>query len=67
MVRSRWDDVQGHLMAGVLVEGRYRIAEVRQRTVVRSEVLEKLLKALQRNGIPMAAQPVQIVQGKTGG
>ncbi|NQU20144.1 MAG: mechanosensitive ion channel [Candidatus Nealsonbacteria bacterium] len=67
VVRSLWDDVQGHLMAGVLVEGRYRIEEVRRRTVVRSEVLEKLLKALQQNGIPMAAQPVQIVQGKTGG
>ena len=67
VVRSLWDDIQGHLMAGVLVEGRYRIEEVRQRTVVRSEVLEKLLKALQQNGIPMAAQPVQITQGKTGG
>ncbi len=67
VVRAIWDDTQGHLMAGVLVEGRYRIEEVRQRTVVRSEVLEKLLGALQRNGIPMAAQPVQITQGKVGG
>lgn len=63
VVRSLWDDSQGHLMAGVLVEGRYRIEEVRKRTVVRSEVLEKLLTALQQNGIPMASQPVQITQG----
>ena len=63
VVRSLWDDTQGHLMAGVLVEGRYRIENVRKRTVVRSEVLERLLKALQQNGIPMASQPVQITQG----
>jgi len=64
VVRSLWDDAQGHLMAGVLVEGRYRIEDVRKRTVVRSEVLERLLSALQQNGIPMASQPVQITQGK---
>ncbi|MBC8870854.1 MAG: mechanosensitive ion channel family protein [Planctomycetes bacterium] len=63
VVRSLWDDAQGHLMAGVLVEGRYRIEDVRKRTVVRSEVLERLLKALQQNGIPMASQPVQVTQG----
>ncbi len=60
VVRSLWDDTRGHLMAGVLVEGRYRIENVRKRTPIRSEVLEALLKALQENGIPMAAQPVQI-------
>lgn len=64
VVRSLWDDTQGHLMAGVLVEGRYRIEDVRKRTVVRSEVLERLLKALQQNRIPMASQPVQITQDK---
>ncbi len=67
VVRSLWDDTQGHLMSGVLVEGRYRIAEVRKRTVVRSEVLEKLLRALQENHIPLAAQPVQITRSGTGG
>ena len=63
VVRSLWDDAQGHLMAGVLIEGRYRIENVRKRTVVRSEVLERLLKALQQNSIPMASQPVRITQG----
>ena len=66
VVRSLWDDTRGHLMAGVLVEGRYRIEDVRKRTTVRSEVLEKLLGALQQNGIPMASQPVRIVQGNEG-
>jgi len=60
VVRSLWDDSQGHLMAGVLVEGRYRIQDVRDRTTVRSAVLEQLLKGLQQSGIPLAAQPVQI-------
>ena len=60
VVRSLWDDSRGHLMAGVLVEGRYRIEDVRQRTAIRSEVLERLLEGLQKSGIPMAAQPVRI-------
>jgi small-conductance mechanosensitive channel len=60
VVRSLWDDSRGHLMAGVLVEGRYRIEDVRKRTAIRSEVLERLLEGLQKNGVPMAAQPVQI-------
>jgi small-conductance mechanosensitive channel len=42
-VRSLWDDAQGHLMSGVLIEGCYRIENVRSRTAVRSEVLEKIL------------------------
>jgi len=66
VVRSLWDDNQGHLMAGVLVEGRYRIEDVRKRTTVRSEVLERLLVALRKNGIPMASQPVRITNGKEG-
>ena len=60
VVRSLWDDSRGHLMAGVLVEGRYRIEDVCKRTAIRSEVLERLLEGLQKNGIPMAAQPVHI-------
>jgi len=62
VVRSLWDDAQGHLMSGVLVEGRYRIEDVRRRTVVRSEVLERLLVALRENDIPMASQPLRVVQ-----
>ena len=61
VVRSLWDEAQGHLMSGVLVEGRYRIEDVRKRTTVRSTVLEKLLAALQKNNIPLAAQPVRVI------
>ena len=60
VLRSLWDDSRGHLMAGVLVEGRYRIEDVRNRTAIRSQVLQKLLEGLQKSGVPMAAQPVQI-------
>ncbi len=63
VVRSLWDDSQGHLMAGVLMEGRYRIENVRKRTPIRSEVLEKLLGLVQRNGIPLASHPVRIIGG----
>jgi len=60
VVRSLWDDSRGHLMAGVLIEARYRIEDVRNRTVIRSKVLEKILKALNRHGIPFAAQPIKM-------
>ena len=60
VVRSLWDDSRGHLMAGVLIEARYRIEDVRNRTVIRSKVLEKILEALNRHGIPLAAQPIMM-------
>ena len=60
VVRSLWDDSRGHLMAGVLIEARYRIEDVRNRTVIRSKVLEKILKALNQHGIPFAAQPIKM-------
>ncbi|MHC5040158.1 MAG: hypothetical protein ACYTHM_22860, partial [Planctomycetota bacterium] len=58
VVRSLWDDARGHQMAGVLLEARYRVEDVRRRTTIRSEVLEKLLQALQKNNVPLAAQPI---------
>ena len=60
VVRSIWDDSKGHLMSGVLVEGRYRIENVRNRTAIRSQVLEEILTALNSHGIPIAAQHVQL-------
>jgi hypothetical protein len=60
-VRSLWDDSQDHLMSGVLMEGRYRIEDVRSRTAIRSEALEKILGALNRHGIPLAAQPLKML------
>jgi len=61
VVRSLWDDSRGHQMAGVLMEARYRIKDVRNRTVIRSKVLEEILGALNRHGIPLAAQPIKIL------
>ncbi len=60
VVRSLWDDTQGHLLAGVLIEARYRIEDIRKRTTIRSVLLEKVLGVLQTNGIPLASQPIQI-------
>ena len=53
IVRSLWDDKQGHLMSGVTIEVRYRIEDVRHRTEIRAEVLEELLSELRKNEIPM--------------
>lgn len=62
VVRSLWDDSRGLLLAGVLIEGRYRILDVRERTIIRSEVLERLLVNLRKHKIPLAVQPIQISQ-----
>ena len=60
VVRSLWDDNQGHLLAGVLVEARYRIANVRNRTVIRSDVLRRILAALHENDIPLAMPRIHV-------
>lgn len=61
LIRSLWDDNQGHLMSGVLLEGRYRIADVRKRTQIRAAVLEGLLATLREHQIPLAAQPIRML------
>ena len=54
MVRALWDQTGGHMHAGVLVEIRYLIDEVRLRTRIRSQALESLLSAYREAGIPLA-------------
>ena len=61
VIRSIWDDDQGHLLSGVLYEARYRLEDVKTRTVLRSDVLEQLIIAFSEKGIPMAALPVRQV------
>ena len=61
VVRSIWDDDQGHMLSGVLYEARYRLEDVKSRTTTRSVVLEQLIGAFQRNEIPMAALPIRQV------
>lgn len=61
VVRSIWDDTQGHMLSGVLYEARYRLEDITTRTVLRSQVLESLIKTFRDNGIPMASLPVKQV------
>ncbi len=60
VVRSLWDDRQGHMLAGVLVEGRYRIRDVRDRTRIRSAVLMNVLEDLRAADVPLPAPRVRI-------
>ncbi len=60
VVRSLWDDRGGHQLAGVLLEGRYRIDDVRKRTGIRSAVFAKILTILQKNNIPLAVPGVRV-------
>jgi len=57
IVRSIWDDKQGLYSSGVMLEARYRIENVRKRTDIRAEVLERLLEELKANEIPMPTFP----------
>lgn len=61
VIRSIWDDEQGHMLSGVLYEARYRLEDVKRRTVIRSEVLERLISAFKAEEIPMAAVPIRKV------
>jgi len=60
VIRSLWDDEQGHLLSGVLYEARYRLEDVKRRTVLRSEVLKNLIHDFQTHKIPMASMPVKM-------
>jgi small-conductance mechanosensitive channel len=61
VTRSLWDDARGHSLTGILLEVRYRLPDVRQRTTIRSLVLEKLLKALREQNISLAMQQIQYI------
>ncbi len=61
VVRSLWDDRGGHQLAGVLLEARYRIEDVRNRTAIRSRVLAEVLKTLQKHRVPLAAPQFRIL------
>jgi small-conductance mechanosensitive channel len=63
VVRSLWDDKGGHQPAGVLLEGRYKIKNVRRRTSIRSTVLTEVLKIFQKNDVPLAMPGLRIEQG----
>ncbi len=64
VVRSLWDDQGGHQLAGVLLEARYRIEDVRKRTAIRSRVLADLLENLRDNRVPLATPLIHIQSQK---
>ena len=51
VVRSLWDEEGGALGSGVLMEGRYKIENVKERTRIRSRILIALLKKFKENNI----------------
>ncbi len=62
VVRSLWDDNGGHMGSGILMEGRYYIEDVRNRTRIRSEVLKSINRDLAAAGIALASPRVRIEQ-----
>ena len=60
IVRSLWDDEGGHMLSGILLEGRYRIQNVRDRSQIRSRVLKSITKACQEANIALASPRVRI-------
>ena len=62
VVRSLWDDNGGHMGSGILMEGRYHIEDVRNRTRIRSEVLKSINRELAAAGISLASPRVRIEQ-----
>jgi small-conductance mechanosensitive channel len=62
VVRSLWDDNGGHMGSGILMEGRYYIEDVRNRTRIRSEVLKSINRDLAAAGISLASPRVRIEQ-----
>lgn len=60
IVRSLWDEDGGHMQSGILLEGRYRIDDVRRRSKIRSLVLTNIAKACQREDIALASPRVRV-------
>ncbi|MGC6426911.1 MAG: mechanosensitive ion channel family protein [Akkermansiaceae bacterium] len=60
IVRSLWDEGGGHMLSGILLEGRYRISDVRHRSKIRSVVLKNITKACQGENIALASPRVRV-------
>jgi len=60
VIRSMWDDELGHQMSGVLYEARYFLEDVKQRSTIRSEVLEHIITGFNEEHVPMASQPLTV-------
>jgi len=53
VVRSIWDQSRGILLSGALLEARYRVKEIRERTRIRSRVLEKIVEECRKEEISL--------------
>jgi len=60
VIRSMWDDELGHQLSGVLYEARYFLEDVKQRSAIRSEVLEYIITGFNEEHVPMASQPLAV-------
>jgi len=60
VVRGVWNDERGHDLSGILVEGRYFIENIRDRTRIRSQVLRSLISHFKDERISFAAQHLHI-------
>ena len=60
VIRSMWDDDLGHQLSGVLFEARYFLEDVKQRSAIRSKVLERIITGFNQHKVPMASQPMTI-------
>ena len=66
VIRSMWDDDLGHQLSGVLYEARYVLEDVKQRSSIRSEVLEHIITGFNLHKVPMASQPLSITNASQG-
>ena len=62
VVRGVWDDDGGHQLSGILLEGRYQIENIRDRTRIRSTVLKNLIAALREANIDFAVQHLHVTK-----
>jgi len=53
VVRSIWDQSRGILLSGALLEARYRVDEIRERTRIRSRVLESIVEECRKEAITL--------------
>ena len=60
LIRSLWDDSLGTVAPGILLEGRYYLNDVRDRTKVRSIVLNGIIAALRKNNISFPKPHIHI-------
>ncbi|BDS06707.1 hypothetical protein NT6N_17470 [Oceaniferula spumae] len=60
VVRSLWHDDGGHMNSGILVEGRYRIPDIRERTRIRSKVLKNILRRFKEADIKLASPTIRL-------